>query len=78
VTARIGWHDGTTNQIDRLLDYGRDDRYIARRLSIDLRLVRRRRGERFPKRPPAVSPARQLELAIAAINKSDNTRGNAA
>jgi hypothetical protein len=78
MTERIGWFDGVTNQVDRLLDYGRDDGYIARTLSIRPAIVRRRRAECFPTRPPAITPARQLELAIAVLNKTDSTKGHAA
>ena len=78
MTDRIGWFDGVTNQVDRLLDYDRDDGYIARTLSIKPAIVRRRRAERFPIRPPAITPARQLELAIAALDKTDSMKGHAA
>lgn len=66
---RIGWQDGVTNGIDRLLDYGRPTGYIAERLHIPLRLVRRRRRERLAQLSPspAIPPDRQLEIAMAAL-----------
>lgn len=68
-SQRVEWQGGVTNSIDRLLDYDRPIRYIAAQLHIPLRLVRRRRRERLAQLSPspAISPERQLEIAMAAL-----------
>ena len=71
--AKREWLDGAINQIDRLLDYGRNNETIATALSVPVNMVRRRRRERkaMEKTLDVIAPDRQMEIAMAALYTED-------
>lgn len=79
--ARIGWNDGPTNRIDQLLDYDRDDAYIAAALDLPESLVRRRRRERHQLEHPVhhiIPLDRQIAIANAAADARADRKKHAA